>query len=89
MHQRQWESHFEALGRTRHFDVQCLSIQEKLAEGRLEVEKVASRENLADVLNRAVGKGAMLKYLQALEIALSKRPAVKALISIDFIFHSP
>ena len=28
----------------------------------------------------------MLKYLQALEIALSKRLAVKALISIDFIF---
>ena len=80
MHQRQWESHFRrGLGRTRHFDVQYLWIQEEVAEGRLKVEKVGTKENPADILTKAVGRDVMLKHLQALDIELSNTHAFKAL----------
>ena len=46
-----------ALGRTRHLDVQYLWIQEKVAEGRLKVDKVATKENPARYLDTGCGEG--------------------------------
>ena len=46
-----------ALGRTRHLDVQYLWIQEKVAEGRLKVDRVATQENPARYLDKGCGEG--------------------------------
>ena len=59
-------------------DVQYFWIQEEVAEGRLKVDKVATKENPADILTNAVGRGVMLKHLQALDVELSNTRAVKA-----------
>ena len=64
-------------GRTRHLDVQYLWIQEEV--GRLKVDKVATKENPADILTKAVERDVMLKHLQALDLELSNTRAVKAL----------
>ena len=63
--------------RTRHLDVQYLWILEEGAEGRLKVDKVATKENTADILTKAVGKDVMQKPWQALDIELSNARAVK------------
>ena len=50
-----------------------------MAEARLKVDKVATKENPADILTKAVGRDVMLKHLQALDIELRNTRAVKAL----------
>ena len=59
-------------------DVQYLWIQEEVAEGRLKVDKVGTKESPADILTVAVGRDVMLRHLQALGIELSNTRAVKA-----------
>ena len=70
-------SNRRGLGRTRHLNVQYLWIQEEVAEGRLKVDKVGTKENSADILTKAVGRDVMLRHLQALDIELGNTRAVK------------
>ena len=53
----------KGLGRTRHSDVHYLWIQEEVAEGRLKVDNVGTKENLAVILTKAVGRDVMLRAL--------------------------
>ena len=58
-------SYRPSLGRTRHMDVQYLWIQDEL-------EKVGTKDNLADVLTKLLPHDVMLKHLLALDIELGQ-----------------
>ncbi len=51
------------LGKMRHMSVQYLWIQEKVKNGDIEVFKINTFENPADVLTKPVTEGNMLKAL--------------------------
>ena len=53
--------HRQGLGKTRHIDVQYLWIQGEVMEEKLSVTKVATEENPADVLTKAL-KPEIMKY---------------------------
>ena len=68
----------KGLGRTRHIDVQYLWIQEEIAEGRLKLVKVNTKENPADLLTKALPRDTIYKHLHALDIDLSTTRAREA-----------
>ena len=72
------DGHLISKGFRPHSPFQYLWIEEEVAEGRLKVDKVGSKENPADILTKAAGRDVMLRHLQALDIELSNTRAVKA-----------
>ena len=65
-------------GRTRHIDVQYLWVQAEVAEGRLQVEKVHTWSNPADLLTKAVGQDIISRHLEALDLRVDATRAAGA-----------
>ena len=60
--------HRQGLGRTRHIDVQYLWVQQEVLSQRLQVQKVGTRENVADFLTKDVPDKVLSKHLETLEL---------------------
>ena len=66
------------LGRTRHIDVQYLWIQAEVADGKLQVQKVGTKSNPADLLTKAVNQDNIHRHLKALGIQVDMTRAAHA-----------
>ena len=71
-------AHRQGLGKVRHLDVQYLWVQSEVAEGRLRVEKIPTRDNPADIFTKPVPKDCMDRHLTELGLALSTTRASRA-----------
>ena len=60
--------HRQGLGKTRHVDVQYLWVQQEVYEGRLNVEKVGTQENMADLLTKALEADAINRHMANLKM---------------------
>ncbi len=67
------------LGKTRHIQVQYLWIQEKVANKEMEVQKVASDINPADMLTKHLRQELILRHLDTLNCGLDTERAGTAL----------
>ena len=53
------------LGKVRHVEVNQLWVQEKVADGSIELSKVSGEANLADALTKHVGREILERHLEA------------------------
>ena len=71
-------AHRQGLGKTRHVDVQYLWIQAEVAEGRLAVKKVGTKDNLADIFTKALSRDVLEYHLHGLGFKVDASRAMKA-----------
>ena len=64
-------SHRKGLGKMRHVEVQYLWVQDEVAEGRMKIHKVDTRNNPADLLTKALSREVMMRHLTALSVLIS------------------
>ena len=53
------------LGKVRHIDVSQLWLQQKVASGKIQVEKVGTGENKSDALTKYLPHGEIMKHMKA------------------------
>ena len=63
--------HREGLGRTRHIQVQYLWIQEKLRNGFFGMQKVGTKENVADLFTKPLPAEDMRRLLSSMNMQLA------------------
>ena len=61
--------HRQGLGKTRHVDVQYLWIQQEVRDGRLDVAKVNTLENMADLFTKALTADTIEKHMKNLGLS--------------------
>ena len=72
-------THRVGLGKTRHISTQYLWVQEKVYNGELEVQKVGTHENPADLLTKYVKAELIARHLESLHGRLEDHRANTAL----------
>ena len=60
--------HRQGLGKMRHVEVQYLWVQGEIAEKRLRVLKVPTKENIGDLMTKALNQEFIAKHLKAMSI---------------------
>ena len=58
----------KGVGRVRHLEARDLWIQDKVADGSLQIEKVKSEENVADIGTKFLAKEVMEKHVQVMNL---------------------
>ena len=61
-------AHRQGLGKLRHVEVQYLWIQGEVAEKKLKIFKIPTKENTADLMTKVLGREVIFKHLEAMSI---------------------
>ena len=72
-------AHRQGLGRTRHIDVQYLWIQDELKQEKLQMKKVKTDENPADMFTKGLKPEVVESYMQEMGCKTSQERAKSAL----------
>ena len=59
-------SHRRGLGKTRHIQVQYLWVQDEIAEARMQVRKIGTHDNPADLMTKNLASEKLNKFLTVL-----------------------
>ena len=60
------------IGKVRHIEVNQLWLQEKVALSRLKIEKVPTKDNLADAMTKGVDTAALARHTEGVNAVASK-----------------
>ena len=58
------------LGKVRHIDVSQLWLQDRVNMGEIVIEKVSTRDNLADALTKHVDSGILAKHMSCVGLVI-------------------
>ena len=58
------------LGKVRHIDVSQLWLQDRVNKGEIVIEKVSTRDNLADALTKHVDSGILAKHMSCVGLVI-------------------
>ena len=68
-------AHRQGLGKVRHVDVQYLWIQSEIAQGNVDLKKIHTKANPADLMTKPLNAEIMRKHMDTLCISVSRSRA--------------
>ena len=73
------------IGKVRHIEVNQLWLQEKVYEGKMEIVKVRSEENMADALTKALDSKGIRSHVEGIgaEVRMGRHPLAPKLSAED------
>ena len=62
----------KGLGKVRHIDVSRLWLQEKVSKGEIVIEKVSTRNNIADAMTKHVDSGRLNRHMNSVGLVIAQ-----------------
>ena len=60
------------LGKVRHIDVSQLWLQDRVKKGEIVIEKVSTKDNLADALTKHIDSGILAKHMSCVGLVIGQ-----------------